>query len=395
MWREISHLRELGAKVIVYSTRPPGEQTYAKHDFVSQEVPETRYLWPRRLMPMVCDICRTFLLHPVRTWKTFWLLFQMPLDKGRGIKTALPCLLLALEMSAMLKRDRIDHIHVASAAKSALIALGVKELSRVPFSLVVNANVEWWGGAMREKFTSADFVVSIAGWLSKDIRKVVPELSEEQLVFASIGVDTQTWIANDRNWPSRNEPLRLVSVGRLHPSKGHDVLIRSVALMRDNGIDVRLRVLGEGPDRERLSQLIQELTLTSYVELLGSVSENVVKSELAQSHVFVLASHAEPLGVAYMEAMASGIATIGTNQGGVSEIISNNETGFLVPPKSPEAIASVVSSLASSPALAKKIGASGRKFIESAFDSRIGAKRLFDAIDRNLKKTQTVLTKRA
>jgi glycosyltransferase involved in cell wall biosynthesis len=144
-----------------------------------------------------------------------------------------------------------------------------------------------------------------------------------------------------------------------------------------------------------LSQLIQELTLTSYVELLGSVSENVVKSELAQSHVFVLASHAEPLGVAYMEAMASGIATIGTNQGGVSEIISNNETGFLVPPKSPEAIASVVSSLASSPALAKKIGASGRKFIESAFDSRIGAKRLFDAIDRNLKKTQTVLTKRA
>jgi glycosyltransferase involved in cell wall biosynthesis len=96
-----------------------------------------------------------------------------------------------------------------------------------------------------------------------------------------------------------------------------------------------------------------------------------------------------------MEAMASGIATIGTNQGGVSEIISNNETGFLVPPKSPEAIASVVSSLASSPALAKKIGASGRKFIESAFDSRIGAKRLFDAIDRNLKKTQTVLTKRA
>ena len=382
MWREICHLREFGAEVIVYATRPPPARDRARHAFAAEAARATRYLWPRPVANVATDAILTLARSPLTAARAVKQLASLPLSGRTGLRTALPIVLAAAEMAAMARRDGIDHVHVASAARCALIAMSLKSLVGMPFSLTINANVSWWGGAMREKFEAADLVVSIADWLCGDIRAVVPDLPSERLILAPVGVDTRGWPWVARSWPSAGEPIRLVSVGRLHLSKGHDTLISAVAQLAEEGMAVRLRILGDGPDRPRLEALIGESKLGQIVQLLGSVDEATVRREIGASHIFALASHAEPLGVVYMEAMATGIPTIGTDAGGVREIIADGVTGYLVPARSPAVLASTIRAITLDPQRALRVGAAGRAFIEQHFDSRIGAERLLHAIRR-------------
>ncbi len=384
MWREICALRGLGATVIVYSTRPPQERDRARHAFAEQASKETRYLWPRSKWCFAADVASTCISHPLATGHAITELFKLPVEKKRGFRTAVPVGLLAAEMAAMMKRDKIDHVHVASVANCALIAMASKIIAGFPFSLTVNANVEWWGGAMKQKFASANIVVSIADWLCGAIIRVAPELSKGKILYAPVGVDTSVWKPVSRNWPSKDEPLKIVSVGRLVLSKGHDTLIEAVSELRKQGHLTMLKILGAGPDRARLESLIQTLNLHDSVELTGSVSEDAVRDEIETSHVFALASHAEPLGVVYMEAMATGIPAIGTNAGGVGEIIVNGVTGFLIPPKDPNALAEKIAYIHEHPDDALRIGMAGRASIEQKFDSRKCAKLLYDAILKSI-----------
>jgi glycosyltransferase involved in cell wall biosynthesis len=96
--------------------------------------------------------------------------------------------------------------------------------------------------------------------------------------------------------------------------------------------------------------------------------------------IFILASHSEPLGVAYMEAMAMELATIGTAAGGVPEIITDRENGLLVPPKDADALAAAIRGLMQSRACRDTIARAGRRTIIERFDSRLGAATLYERL---------------
>ena len=123
-------------------------------------------------------------------------------------------------------------------------------------------------------------------------------------------------------------------------------MIRALALLIERGIDAHLRIAGASDTspaardyRTRLEQMIQEFGLTSRVRLFGAVSEEVVRAELAACHLFALASWAEPLGVAFMEAMAMETPVVATAAGGVPELIDDGVEGILVPPHDPVRLA--------------------------------------------------------
>ena len=149
-------------------------------------------------------------------------------------------------------------------------------------------------------------------------------------------------------------------------------------MLRDRGIETRLRVAGDGPERANIEKLIAELGLRDCVTLLGSQSEDVCIAEMRAADVFVLSSDAEPLGVVYMEAMSAGVPTVGTAAGGVAEIITDGVDGVLVPPKSPEALADALEQLARDPQRREQLGKAGRESIIRNFDARIGASTLYE-----------------
>jgi glycosyltransferase involved in cell wall biosynthesis len=105
-----------------------------------------------------------------------------------------------------------------------------------------------------------------------------------------------------------------------------------------------------------------------------------VRNHLTAAHAFVLASWAEPLGVAYMEAMSCEVPTIGTAAGGVPELITDGQDGILVPPKNPEALATALLQLAADPALANRLSQAGRARVVAGFDSSRGADMLIREI---------------
>ncbi len=381
MWREISHLREWGAQIEIISTQRPNPATKARHAFAEPATQETYYLWPQPPLYLLSSLLWAIATHPKGCWEMLKLCFTLELDARPAWRKTLPLALVAPILARRAIQRHIDHFHSQTASNSAILGMLVKRLVGIPFSMVCNANLEWWGGAMHQKLADAEFNVAVTDWLLAQMRSDYPTLRPDQTIMAHHGVDTRKW--KPRPKPSSSwddEPFQVVTVGRLHSSKGHDTLIRSIKLLVDSDRKVSLKVVGAGPEEESLKALVQHLGLTNIVEFTGSLSEDQLLDVMYAADVFVLASHAEPLGVVYMEAMALEIPTIGTNAGGVPEIISHGHDGFLVPPRDEAAIKAVLEQLMDDPALREKLAKNGRKTIVEAFDSRVGAAILYERL---------------
>lgn len=157
-------------------------------------------------------------------------------------------------------------------------------------------------------------------------------------------------------------PATVVSVGRLRAPKDFLTLVRAAAKLEPGSF--RLRIAGDGPDRERLVAEIDRLGLAAAVDLLGTQPD--VGSLLDAADVFVLSSTSEGLPMSVLEAMAAGLPVVASAVGGVPELV-DGETGALVPPADPGALAAALARLAAEPQLRERLGAAGRRRAEAEF----------------------------
>jgi glycosyltransferase involved in cell wall biosynthesis len=158
-------------------------------------------------------------------------------------------------------------------------------------------------------------------------------------------------------------------VGRLVERKGVTHLVEAVRRLPA----ARLTVIGDGPERTSLAAQIAEGSLGDRVTLRGRVSEAELKDAYASSDVLVLPSildargDTEGLGVVLLEAMSYGVPVIGSNLGGITDIVRDGETGLLVPPGDPVQLAAALQRLATDRDLAQRLGEGGRKHVATAF----------------------------
>lgn len=143
-----------------------------------------------------------------------------------------------------------------------------------------------------------------------------------------------------KRFGSRPSVLRLISVARLATEKGLDILIESVAKICEQPTrktKLELQIVGEGPQRESLQQLVMSLGLEKTVKFTGFVSD--VRPYLAIADVFVLPSvDCEASSLALKEAMLVGLPVITTTIGGAAEIVDHGKNGFLIAPGSVDAL---------------------------------------------------------
>jgi colanic acid/amylovoran biosynthesis glycosyltransferase len=194
----------------------------------------------------------------------------------------------------------------------------------------------------------------------------------DKLRLLPVGMDPAEFAFRERTL-KRGEPLRVVSVGRLVEIKGHEFVIRALALLRKTRPAVRLDIVGDGPLREELQQLIRALGLEQWVTLHGALAADGVRGLLGQAHVFVLASvnvegDQEGQGLALQEAQACGLPVIATDHGAFPEGIRAGESGFLVPERDPGALAERLEFLAVHADRWAAMGRAGRKFVEARYE---------------------------
>lgn len=143
------------------------------------------------------------------------------------------------------------------------------------------------------------------------------------------------------------EPLRIVFLGSLVPRKGVHTLLEGLSRVRDDAW--RLDVIGdpsvEPEYADRVQRLAGELSLAGAVTFPGRLSDRAVANRLGEGHVLAVPSTYEGFGLAYLEGMAFGVPAIATTAGGADELVTDGETGFLIPPGTPAALADAVEAL--------------------------------------------------
>jgi len=149
------------------------------------------------------------------------------------------------------------------------------------------------------------------------------------------------------------------TVARLHPRKGQETLIRAAATIHGKHPDVRFLIVGDGPARNDLEGLAQELGVADVVVFAGERGN--VPELLALMRISVLASLTESFPNAVLEAMACALPVVATNVGGVPELVTDGETGYLVPAENPDALADRIFKILDNPGLASGMGNLARK----------------------------------
>lgn len=170
---------------------------------------------------------------------------------------------------------------------------------------------------------------------------------------------------------ARQRKHRILSVGRLVPRKGVDLVIRALPYLREAGFDdVELLIVGGGgdsgalhtdPEVRRLLDLAAELGVSDQVSLQGQVSRAEMPGIFRSADAVVCAPWYEPFGIVPLEAMACGVPVVAAAVGGLRDTVVDRATGLHVPPRDPEAIASALAMLLENPTLRAELGQAGQQ----------------------------------
>jgi colanic acid/amylovoran biosynthesis glycosyltransferase len=183
--------------------------------------------------------------------------------------------------------------------------------------------------------------------------------------------------------PKKNEQLRLLTVGRFHKDKGHRYALLAAARLVRAGINVQYRIVGVGPEKERLQKMIIRLGLPDRVGLFENLSDVELRPFYIDTHIFILPSidnkYGEPVetqGVVLQEAQASGCIPVATRVGGIPECVHDKEDAVLVKDKSSEAIFDAICYLLKRPDEWSAFHENGRRNVEIHFSSDVIGKKL-------------------
>jgi glycosyltransferase involved in cell wall biosynthesis len=166
---------------------------------------------------------------------------------------------------------------------------------------------------------------------------------------------------------SSDHPTIVGLVGRLANEKGVDIFLRAAARVLAALPSTKFVVVGEGPDRDKLESLIDELKIRENVTMLGRRDD--MPAVYASFEIMVSASRQEGLPIAILEGMASRCPLIATNVGAVPTVVLDGSTGVLLPPENTEALASEIVKLLQDPARRVSLGAAARKLVAEKFSS--------------------------
>lgn len=176
---------------------------------------------------------------------------------------------------------------------------------------------------------------------------------EERISVIPNGIDVEKYRMEDVDV----EEGRLVVLGRLMKRKGQDRVIRATRALVDDGYDVTLDVIGDGPMRSDLEELVLELDMGTSVKFHGFVDEDEKVRLLNRAHVFVFASNQEGFGIALLEAMAAGTPVVAYRLPVYEEFFEDGVNGILVDGRDPSDLATAVKSLLDDPAAVETLRA--------------------------------------
>lgn len=244
---------------------------------------------------------------------------------------------------------------------------------------------------LRYKLNDARFTVVCSGHFCTHLQQNMGLEAPEHVHVNYHGLDPRVTqrppvvCSKDNN---AEQLLSIVSIGRLVPTKGHDVLIKACAQLLADGMQLRLQIVGSGPLESELRELVSTLGVGTQVEFLGALAFEDVLQTLENADVFALAprllpGHA-PDGIPNViaEAMALGIPVVTTRVSAIPELVSDGHTGTLVEVDDVDAFAQAIASFAKTPELAQAYSTAARERVGQLFNQDVNIDELLELFER-------------
>jgi glycosyltransferase involved in cell wall biosynthesis len=223
----------------------------------------------------------------------------------------------------------------------------------------------------RAIYRSCDAVATCSDAVRREVstRQGVP-IDAAKIETIRNGIELEPFAVVGRTG-SRTGRFTLACVSNFAPFKGHEVLVEALGRL-GRPCPVRCQMVGDGPTRARIEQLVLTAGMEDTVEFLGCRDD--VPMILRQADVLVLPSHWEPFGLVVVEAMAAGVPVVATAAGGVPEIITDGYTGLLVPPGDPQAMAAAIGRMLNDEPLRRRLAAQAAQAVRAHFTAEAMAR---------------------
>jgi glycosyltransferase involved in cell wall biosynthesis len=296
----------------------------------------------------------------------------------------------ACRLGALLRRERVDLVH-AHQYTPFFYALMGRWLCRRPPILFTEHGRHQPDYPRRKRMLAnrlllekRDRVIGV-GRAVRDALIANEGISPERVSVLYNGVDLKPFaVAADRNAARREmgvgpEHLVLIQVARLDYLKDHLTAIRTVERLVARRPEVRLVLVGEGPERKPIEREVRQRGLTEQIRLLGLRKD--VARLVSAADVFLLTSVSEGIPLTLIEAMGAGLPVVSTDAGGVPEVVMDGRTGLLAPVKDDARLAEHCLRLAADPGLRAEMGGKGRRRAEELFaesQMHAGYRRLYE-----------------
>jgi glycosyltransferase involved in cell wall biosynthesis len=306
----------------------------------------------------------------------------------------------AVYFAAEADRLGIDHLCAFWASYCATAAFVMTRLMdrAVTFSTYAHAGGDLYKDQtfLREKLRAAAAIFTVCEFNRQWLVERYPEAAPKILVH-HLGLDLAQYPFDSRvdSSPRPGDALgavagsertdgTILAVGALDPAKGFHILIEACARLRARGITVRCEILGEGPERADLEARARRLGLEEWVSLPGLQAHPEVVRRMRAARLLVHPSVGlgDAVPTVIKEATAVGTPVVASWVVGIPELVVDGETGLLVPPNDPEALAGAISRMLDDPAFAARLATAGRARAERMFDLHQNSRRLAEELRR-------------
>jgi colanic acid/amylovoran biosynthesis glycosyltransferase len=281
--------------------------------------------------------------------------------------------------------DQVQHVHAHFASHPAAAGFIIHRLAGIPYSFTAHgSDLHRDRHMLREKVAEAAFVAAISEYNEELIISECRGNYREKVRVVHCGVDTEVFRARSHETPYEKgeNPFMILCVGTLHEVKGQPYLVEACRYLQERGFTFECHFVGDGPDRTSLNELVEQANLSTKVRFHGRLTRDEIARLLVDADVLTVPSvptrdgRREGIPVVLMEAMGSGVPVIASNLSGIPELVNDQLTGLLVPPKDARFLADALERYIQNPGLRHRLGNAGRAKVVEEFDLHKNAAKL-------------------
>lgn len=314
------------------------------------EAAKTHYVLSAGMMALLWSLLRTLLVRPFGLFAALGQALRMGWQSEAGV---LKHVIYWVEGAHVARHTRdlgAERVHAHFGTNAATVAMLSSMMGGPRFSFTVHGPEEFDKPALiglATKLQQADFAVAVSSYGRSQLCRLIPPRLWSRIKVVLCGIEPEKF-SQPSPLPA-GRPLRLVCIGRFAEQKGLFTLIDAMSEVVQQGVNVQLVLIGDGPLRPLIEASITQNGLEDHVFLTGWLDEAGVRRELGQAHGMVLPSFAEGLPVVLMEAMVAGRPVIATFVAGIPELVQPGKNGWLVPAGDDAALANAIIEMSMTP----------------------------------------------